>query len=93
MANSTFTITFTFTDTTSGLADTKRDNALKDFALLSGLDIWTDGTHTVVDATKVAPAIRAFVYAAFRAQVIAYRAQSAANAARATAEFTEGAAL
>lgn len=82
MATSTFQITFTFDGVDQTAANTKRDNALVDYAEANNLDIYTDATRTAIDPAKVVTAIRSFARANFKAQVIDWRAEKAATAAR-----------
>lgn len=92
MADATFAINFVFTAGTQGAADTLRDNALVDFCKARGLAIYqADGV--TVDPTKVGPAIRNNVKAAFKQEVVTYRAGQAAAVARDAAVAAEAAAL
>lgn len=83
MATSDATITLTFTDSTQGAADIKRNLCLRDAAKELGLAIYqSDGV--TVDNTKVAPALRDWVADRIRSAAIAQRASVSAASTRST---------
>ena len=88
-SNSTFTITLTFTGANQAAADAKRDAALLDYAKAEGLNIFqADGV--TVNASLVAPAVRAHVRSNLRNIIIAHRVRVASAATRASEEASLG---
>jgi hypothetical protein len=76
MAVSTATITYTFAAGSQAAADTLRDNAMRDFALAKGLNIYqADGI--TIDPTKISPAVRAFMVAEVKRVVVDFRTDQA----------------
>lgn len=85
MATSDFVITLTFTGADQAEADQRRDDALQDFALLQGLNIYTDATRQEIDPLLIPDAVEEFVINRAKAQIKAYRQQKAAQLAAAQA--------
>lgn len=84
MANSTQSVSFTFTAGTQVAADALRDAALLDYALARGLPIFLPDGVTV-DATKINPAIKAALLADMKSVIVNYRVAKA-TAAQSTTE-------
>ncbi len=83
----TMTITFNFA------SNGQRAAILEDFARAKSLDIFTDGTQTTVDPTKVQPAITALFKSEMRSAVLDYRGRNAGASAEATQRIADGTAV
>ncbi len=88
---STVTVTMTIGRSTvdQATADAQKASYLQSFALAHQLDIYTDSTRTVIDSTKVAPAVLQFYKNDFATTVQEYNARTAGNTAAAAQRVTD----
>jgi hypothetical protein len=91
-SNSTITMATGISTVDQASADANKAANLLSFAKAHQLDVYTDATRTVVDATKVAPAVVAYYKADFKQTVQEFNAKAAADTA-ATAQRAVDSAL